>query len=82
MNEFPKVLVTAGLAVVLLSACSGGTDVISTNPDSIAIEVDSESYLDDAADEAEDHCDDSDRKAVLDRTEAVGEGAVAYFNCQ
>ena len=82
MNECPKVLVTAGLAVFLLSACSSGFEVISTSPDSIAIEVDSEEDLDSAADEAADHCEDSDREAVLDRTEVVGAGAVAYFNCQ
>ena len=80
MTELAKTLMMALLAAFLLSACSD-TETLSRGPDGIAIEVDDEDDLDEAADEAEDYCEDSDRQAVLDRTEIVGDAAVAYFDC-
>lgn len=80
MSELPRTLMMVLIAAGLLSACSD-TQVLTEGPDSIAIEVDDEDDLDDAAEEAEDFCEDSDRQAVLDRTERVGDAAVAYFDC-
>ena len=73
--------VLAMLAVTVLAGCSG-TEVVSRSPEGIAIAADAESDMERASREATRYCDETGRRAVLDRTEAVGEGAVAYFDCR
>ena len=68
-------------AVLGLAACSG-VDEISRSPDGIAFAAEGESDMERASRRASRYCEETGRRAVLNRTEAVGEGAVAYFDCQ
>ncbi len=72
--------VTAIAGLLLLGACS--TEIVSREQGQIAIQTDSAHNLDHAAREANRYCAKSNgMSAKLDRTEQVGNDAVAYFSC-
>ncbi len=80
MTDCLKVLTAAALALGL-SACSGA-DVVTEGQDEIAISVEDEDDLGSATDEANEYCQESERQAVLIRVDELGEGGVAYFECE
>lgn len=73
--------VLAVAAVLTLAACSG-VDEVSRSPDGIAFAAEGESDMERASRLASRYCEETGRRAALNRTESVGEGAVAYFDCQ
>ena len=81
MTVVPKTLVLSAFAVLALSACGGGS-TLTEGPDSIAIQIDDAKDLGPASRDAAEYCEDTDRQAVLIRTDEVGQEAVAYFECQ
>lgn len=82
MTVMPKTLVLLALAAVGLSACGSNTEIISQGTDQIAISIDSDKAMDDAMKEATEYCAETEKQAVLDRTETLDKTAIVYFNCQ
>ena len=81
MKRMGLISALAVLAAAVLAGCSG-TEVVSRSPAGIAIAADTEGDMERASRQATRYCEETGRRAVLDRTEAVGEGAVAYFDCR
>jgi len=82
MTVMPKTLVLLALAAVGLSACGSSIDVVSQGTDEIAISIDSDKAMGDAMKEATEYCAETEKQAVLDRTETLDKTAIVYFNCQ
>ena len=60
----------------------GGASEISRGPDTISFEIANEGGLDSAARQATDYCEETEKQAVLLRTEPVGKATLVYYECQ